>query len=89
MTQQEFNKKYVKYIEPGFYALAFNIPEVTNYLDNCFDKFINQYDFKIMQIKIKWDYCRIYCDGIPKEVIEEMENNINEINKRTDFGTKI
>lgn len=89
MTQKEFNEKYEKYIDPGFYALGFNITEVTNYLDDCFDKFINQYDFKIKQIKIKFDYCCIYCDGIPKEIITEMENKVNEINKRTDYGRKI
>ena len=61
MTNTEFNKKYEKYIEPRFYGLGFNIPEVTGFLDGLFENsLIKIPGFKYYQIKIKFGFSRVY-----------------------------
>lgn len=83
MTQDEFNKKYSKYIELGFYGLEFDIPEVTEYLYKSFDNLINgSKEFEISQIKLKFGYCRFY-SSLSREENKAFEDSINFILNNT------
>lgn len=79
MTAQEFNEKNKDYIEKGHYGLAINNEKVINYLDTKFHELIKIPGFKYAQIKLKFGYRRIYCDNVPTEKINRMENHINQL----------
>jgi len=81
MTSDEFNEKYKNFLEEGHYGLAVNIPEFVDYLDNKFQSFINAHNFSYSQIKEKFGYGRFYCNGLPREAIQEVENKITELCK--------
>jgi hypothetical protein len=78
MTSQEFNNKYEAYLEKGHYGLAIDIPEVTEYLDEKFQEFIQVPGFSYSQIKMKWSSSRFYCE--PREIDSTaVESRIDEI----------
>jgi hypothetical protein len=60
MTASEFNKKYEKYIPDVWYGLSFDIPIVTEYLDNVMEDLIIIPGFELHQIKLKFDMARFY-----------------------------
>jgi hypothetical protein len=76
MTQQEFNTKYKNNIPVGYYGLGFNTPEVTQLLDSYFS---TKNNFEIFQIKMKFNFCRIYTSGLPELEIHELETQVNEL----------
>ena len=72
MTSDEFNKKWEKYLEVGFYGLAIDHPEVINYLDNQFSKEIETNpSFKYRQIKMKFNSVRVYADSDNTSIWED------------------
>ncbi len=79
MTTEEFNNKYMDYLEKGHYGIAINNEEVIDYLDKEFQELIKIPDFQYTQIKLKFGYCRIYCDKVPVDKIYEMEEYINKL----------
>jgi hypothetical protein len=60
MTANEFNTKYLKYLEESHYGLDINIPSVVRYLDEIFQELIKIPGFKYSQIKDKYSNCRFY-----------------------------
>lgn len=94
MTQQEFNEKYKQYIPEGWYGLEFDIPEVTEYLDNVMQDLITIPGFYLTQVKLKYNMARFYFATNMKEehlklAIElAIEKKINEIIKNLDEDAK-
>ena len=61
MTAEEFNKKYISYLEEGHYGLDIDHPEVIEYLDREFDNEIEKNsEFQFSQIKMKFGSSRVY-----------------------------
>lgn len=82
MTSDEFNEKYKDFLEEGHYGLDIDIPEFIKWLDDKFQSFINVENFSYSQIKEKFRYGRFYCEGLPRETIQEVEDKITEFCKR-------
>jgi len=83
MEAKEFNKKYEKYLEEKHYGVeGFNNPEFLEWLDAKFQIFITFENFKFSQIKTKFGMGRFYCEGLPNELINEVENKITELCKK-------
>jgi hypothetical protein len=82
MTRDEFNEKYQDFLEEGHYGLDIDIPELIKWLDDKFQLFINVENFSYSQIKEKFRYGRFYCEGLPKEEVQEVEDKITEFCKR-------
>ncbi len=80
MTAEEFNKKYIKHLEPNHYgAEGFNNYEFLDWLDKKFENFVEKHpSFVFSQIKIKFGSGRFYCENLPIEEILEIENKITE-----------
>lgn len=75
MTREEFNNKYSDYLKEGFYGLAIDIPELTEYLDHVFRRYTSRHKkrpFQYSQIKLKFNQVRIYCT-IPEEELRDLE----------------
>lgn len=81
MTSDEFNEKYKYFLEEGHYGLDIDIPEFVEWLDDKFQSFINAPGFSYSQIKEKFGQGRFYCDGLPREAIQEVEDKITELCK--------
>jgi len=79
MTRLEFNTKYANNLATGFYGLAINNEDVVNYLDRRFQEFIKLPDFKYYQIKMKYGFSSVYCDGLTEEEIYQLELGIQDI----------
>lgn len=76
-TTEEFNKKYEKYLESGYYGLAINNRNVIEYLDHKFEKLIKKHpDFIYSQIKMKFNSCCFYADNIPMKTILKIQKHI-------------
>jgi hypothetical protein len=94
MTQQEFNEKYKQYIPEGWYGLSFDIPEVTEYLDNVMQDLITIPGFELKQIKLKFNMARFYFNTsweqkhLELALQSRIENKINEIVKKIDDDAK-
>ena len=82
MTTEDFNNKYKDYLEEGHYGLDINIPELIEWLDNRFQEFIKEPNFKYFQIKEKFGYGRFYAEGISQEAINEVEDKISLMCKK-------
>ena len=80
-TTTEFNEKYKDYLEHGYYGLSFGNEEFINWLDDKFQEFIKQPEFKYSQIKAKYNTGRFYCDGLSYEQVKAVENKITELCK--------
>jgi hypothetical protein len=81
MTTDEFNEKYEKYLEPNFYGLAIEIPEVVQYLDEEFESLINIPNFSYSQIKLKFNFARVYLGPADNS---ELHKKSYEIEKKID-----
>ena len=82
MTAKEFNEKYKDYLEERHYgAEGFDVPEFLDWLDVKFQDFIKYPNFSYSQIKSKFNWGCFYCEGLPKERVEEVEDKITEILK--------
>lgn len=79
MNIEQFNKKYENYLEEGHYGLSVDGDEFIKWLDGQFEKFITYPGFKFTQIKEKFGMGRFYCDGLPKELINEVEDKISKL----------
>jgi len=79
ITTDEFNKKYKDYLAEGYYGLALSNPEAIKYLDKEFQELIKYPDFVYYQIKLKFNFVRLYCDNIPFEKAREIERKLQEI----------
>lgn len=60
MTAEEFNTKYIDYIEEGFSGLEVDIEPITQWLDGIMNILIKIPEFKLKQIKLKFDMFRFY-----------------------------
>jgi hypothetical protein len=79
MTAKEFNEKYKDYLEERHYgAEGFDVPEFLDWLDVKFQDFIKYPDFKFSQIKSKFNWGCFYCDNLPKELVNEVTNEIEK-----------
>lgn len=77
MTIEEFDEKWKDYVEPGFYGLAINDPDVIAYLDKEFTEEIKTNPtFTFSQIKVKFGKARVYTKS---EKNYEWEEYIDEI----------
>ena len=71
MKSAEFNLKYSAYLEPKFYGLAIDVPEVVDYLDKEFTLEIERNpDFQYSQIKMKFTFPRVYTNSDMNEAWE-------------------
>ena len=90
MTAEEFNQKYKEYIPNGWYGLGFNIPDVTEYLNEVMEDLITIPGFEIHQIKLKFNMARFYFEtnwkdkGLEAALEIKIENKINELVKEHD-----
>lgn len=79
MNTQEFNDKWIKYLEPGHYGLAIEDEQVAKYLDSEFQKEIAiNPDFSFAQIKTKFGAARVYAMS---DKTNEWEKEINNLLK--------
>lgn len=78
MTSTEFNLKYKDYLEEGHYGLGIDIPELTQWLDEKFQQFIQKPGFKYSQIKAKFSMGRFYAEGLTSEEEAEVEKHITD-----------
>lgn len=77
MTIDEFNKKYKKYIEDGFYGLEIYNQKVIDFLDKEFEKEIKaKPDFQFAQIKLKFGEARVYTNSDKDQYWEDMVDKI-------------
>jgi hypothetical protein len=60
MTRQEFNSKYAQWIPALWDGLDFDMPQVTEYLDQVMQDMILIPGFELHQIKLKFDWPRFY-----------------------------
>jgi len=89
MTAKEFNDKYREYTETGFdeYGpLEFDIPTVTNFLDDVFENILTKIPgFQVTQIKLKFNQARFYNNtrGVITFMIEDRINNLVKYDANT------
>jgi hypothetical protein len=77
MTSDEFNKKWNKYLEDGFYGMAIEHPQVIEYLDKEFTKEIEiNPSFNYAQIKMKFGTSRVYTNSEKTSIWEEEVNKL-------------
>ncbi len=80
MTNEEFNNKYINYLEKGHYGCDITDPKCIAYLDNKFQELIKIPYFSYSQIKWKFNRARFYCR--PKTInTHEIEEELNKIDK--------
>ena len=88
MTQQEFNAKYKQWIPQGWSGLDFDMPQVTEYLDQVMQDMIMIPGFELHQIKMKWDWPRFYFatsfkdKGLELAIAVKVQERINTIIKQ-------
>lgn len=77
MTSDEFNEKWNKYLEDGFYGMTIEHPQVIEYLDKEFTKEIEDNpSFKYAQIKIKFGTSRVYANSEKTSIWEDKINRL-------------
>ena len=90
MTRQEFNEKYKQWIPEGWSGLDFDVPQVTEYLDQAMQDLIMIPGFELHQIKLKFDWPRFYFTTSFKNKDTELaiamriQERINAIIKQTE-----
>lgn len=90
MTRQEFNEKYKQWIPEGWSGLDFDMPQVTEYLDQAMQDLIMIPGFELHQIKLKFDWPRFYFTTSFKNKDTELaiamriQERINAIIKKTE-----
>lgn len=82
MNSNQFNQKYLAYLEEGHYGLDIDIPVIISYLDEIFPELTQIPGFKYTQIKTKFGEGRFYnnLDVILGFRLSRMINN--EIEKK-------
>ena len=89
MTQNEFNEKYKQWIPEGWSGLDFDIPQVTEYMDQIMQDMILIPGFELHQIKLKFDWPRFYFTtdfkdkGLELAIAVKVQERINAIIKST------
>lgn len=80
-TSDEFNTKYLAYIEKGFNerGLELDNPEAIEYLDKEFQELIKIPGFQFSMIKSKYSWFCFYCDNVPREKVIEIQERLKEI----------
>jgi len=87
MTQNEFNHKYKQWIPEGWHGLEFDVPQVTEYMDQIMQDMILIPGFELHQIKLKWDWPRFYFTtdfkdkGLELAIAVKVQERINAIIK--------
>lgn len=77
MTCDEFNEKWNKYLEDGFYGMAIEHPQVIEYLDKEFEKEVKiNTSFNYAQIKVKFGSSRVYANSDKTSVWEDEVNRL-------------
>ena len=77
MTSNEFNEKWNKYLEDGFYGMAIEHPKVIQYLDKEFTREVESNNsFTYSQIKMKFGKSRVYANS---ERVLEWEQEIDRL----------
>ena len=77
MTSVEFNKKWSKYLEDGFYGMDIEYPQVIEYLDKEFTKEIEvNPSFNYTQIKMKCGTSRVYVNSAKRSIWEDEVNRM-------------
>lgn len=80
MTKEEFNNKYKKYLVPRYYGLAISDSKVIEYLDELFENRLTKIpNFKYYQIKFKFGKVCFYCEEVPPQVTNKIEEQIQNI----------
>ena len=88
MTQQEFNLKYKQWIPEGWSGLDFDVPQVTEYLDQVMQDLVLIPGFELHQIKLKFDWPRFYFatdfkdKGTELAIAVKIQERINAIIKQ-------
>ena len=83
MTEEEFNQKYLAYLEDGHYGLDLYIPEVIEYLDKVFEGLVKIEGFQYSQIKEKFGSSRFYTNlneimpQIGRAIEQSIESELN------------
>lgn len=71
MTAQEFNKKWERHLEDGYYGMAFD-DEIPQYVDEKFEEMLKEFpNFTYSQIKLKFGQPRVYmeyCGNYDREI---------------------
>ena len=86
-TNEEFNTKYIDYLEEAHYGMAIQVPSVLTYVDQIFQDLTEIPGFKYQQVKTKFGMARVYTnleDIIPfvgRIIQQELEEKINFILK--------
>lgn len=88
MTREEFNLKYKQWIPEGWSGLDFDVPQVTEYLDQAMqDLVLIIPGFELHQIKLKFDWPRFYFTtsfkdkGLELAIAVKIQERINAIIK--------
>ena len=77
MTSNEFNNKWDKYLEDGFYGMSIEHPQAIEYLDKEFAEEIKvNPSFSYAQIKMKFSNIRIYANS---DKTSFWENEMNKL----------
>jgi len=77
MTANEFNEKWSKYLEDGFYGMAIEHPQVIEYLDKEFEEEIKTNPFfNYAQIKMKFGSSRVYANSEKTSIWEDEVNRL-------------
>ncbi len=88
MTSTQFNEKYKQWIPEGWSGLDFDIPEVTEYMDQIMQDMILIPGFELHQIKLKFDWPRFYFTtdfkdkGLELAIAVKIQERINAIIKQ-------
>jgi hypothetical protein len=86
-TAEEFNTKYIDYLEEGHYGMEIGEPSVLIYVDQIFNDLTKIPGFQFSQIKTKYGMARVYTnldDLLPfvgRIINQELEEKINFILK--------
>lgn len=76
MTREDFNKKYIKYLQEGHYGLDINNKKVIEFLDTIFPVLIEEgEDFMFTQIKLKFNNCTFYAQGTERRLVSFIQKN--------------
>ena len=87
MTREEFNLTYKQWIPALWDGLDFDIPQVTEYLDQVMQDLILIPGFEMHQIKLKFDWPRFYFTtdfkdkGLELAIAVKIQEQINAIIK--------
>lgn len=76
MTTSEFNITYADFLEKGHYGLDLYDQRMIDYLDKEFEELIKLPNFSYSQIKKKFNSFRFYCNGVPSNKIQEIEEEL-------------